>query len=341
VVAASNDRARSILVLTRNEEGDFTEKTSLTLKNARADPSGLRLLDMNQDGRLDVCAFLPYEGMRVLKATDDGKLVDVSRGSDYGQALVKEAVLKQTGVADVDGDGKPELLVTKKNFARALRLDDKDRLTVVDQINGRLPSSIIAGVAGADLDGDGVGEIILVDTTAHSLTTLRRSEIGGYEIHENIKIGPLGFERLIVRDLTGDGSNEFLLLTKEGCHILRPGKPRLALKEQVSYETPTRDGDLTDVVLGDLNGDGRDEFVISENTKNSLEIVVWNKEKEELRRVLSWPIFESKSYAGSRYGSDQRRGIEPREFAIVDVTGDNKPDIIILIHDRVIVYPQE
>jgi hypothetical protein len=34
-------------------------------------------------------------------------------------------------------------------------------------------------------------------------------------------------------------------------------------------------------------------------------------------------------------------GAEPREALIADVTGDKKNDLIILVHDRVLVYPQE
>ena len=35
------------------------------------------------------------------------------------------------------------------------------------------------------------------------------------------------------------------------------------------------------------------------------------------------------------------RGTEPREGAIVDVTGDGRSDLVILCHDRLIVYPQD
>jgi hypothetical protein len=32
---------------------------------------------------------------------------------------------------------------------------------------------------------------------------------------------------------------------------------------------------------------------------------------------------------------------EPREAAVADITGDGKNDLIVLVHDRVLVYPQE
>jgi hypothetical protein len=33
--------------------------------------------------------------------------------------------------------------------------------------------------------------------------------------------------------------------------------------------------------------------------------------------------------------------MEPREALVADVTGDHKNDLIILVHDRILVYPQE
>ena len=32
---------------------------------------------------------------------------------------------------------------------------------------------------------------------------------------------------------------------------------------------------------------------------------------------------------------------EPREALVADVTGDKKNDLIVLVHDRILVYPQE
>ncbi len=33
--------------------------------------------------------------------------------------------------------------------------------------------------------------------------------------------------------------------------------------------------------------------------------------------------------------------MEPREALVGDVTGDGKPDLIVFVHDRILVYPQE
>jgi hypothetical protein len=49
-----------------------------------------------------------------------------------------------------------------------------------------------------------------------------------------------------------------------------------------------------------------------------------------------WPVFEERTFRGRRSELP-----EPREALIVDVTGDGKNDLVVLVHDRILVYPQE
>jgi len=340
IYTSSQERSRALYVLAVDGNGGFVEKLSLPLQKARTDPDGLRVFDINQDGRPDICVFTPYEGLRVIKTEPDGKFTDVSQKPDYGKGLVQKAKRKQTGLADVDGDGKPELLIAVKNFARALRLDEKDRLQIVDQFNGRLPNSNIVAVTGADLDADDVDEVILVDSSSQCLTALKRGATGAYTIVENFKLRAPDLQRILARDLDADKRVEILLLTRGDCAVLRPGRPRVALNEIASYETPVRNGRLIDVTLGDLDGDLRDELLVTQAKHNTIELIRWNQDKKELARALSWPVFEEKTYAGRRYSGESQRA-EPREVRIADVTHDRKPDIILLIHDRILVYPQE
>jgi hypothetical protein len=55
---------------------------------------------------------------------------------------------------------------------------------------------------------------------------------------------------------------------------------------------------------------------------------------------MSWPVFEAKAPSG-RPARGAPAGPEPREFDIGDISGDGKADIILLVHDRVIVYVQD
>ena len=49
-----------------------------------------------------------------------------------------------------------------------------------------------------------------------------------------------------------------------------------------------------------------------------------------------WQVFEERTFR-SRRNDDY----EPREALVADVTGRGKNDLIVLVHDRILVYPQE
>lgn len=337
VCVTSTEKERCLCVL---DGKTYAEKARVTIADARTDPDGVLVVDMNKDGLPDIVLFTPFQEMRVFKGAPEGKFIDVSTGPDYGKGLVQGARLKSAGLADVDGDGKPELLLAAKNFARALRLDEKDRLQVMDQLNGRSPTSQIIGVTGVRLDGKKGDEVVLVDAANRCLTALRRNTLGAYEIADNLAIGSVSFERFIAGDLTGEGRPTLLLLGPGDFTVLRPGVTRVALREMTSYETPVRNGRLDGIAVGDLGGDRRAEFLVSESTKSALELLTIDPKTWRLTRAMSWPVFETKTLGG-RAGRGGGGGPEPREFDIADVTGDGKADIVLLVHDRVLVYAQD
>ena len=56
-----------------------------------------------------------------------------------------------------------------------------------------------------------------------------------------------------------------------------------------------------------------------------------------LQSATSFRVYEEK-----RLVSDSTsRGTEPREGLVADVTGDGRQDLIVLCHDRLILYPQD
>ena len=54
---------------------------------------------------------------------------------------------------------------------------------------------------------------------------------------------------------------------------------------------------------------------------------------------MRFKVFEQKSYREAK--AHAKSGVEPRELKIADVTGDKKNDLVTIIHDRMIVYPQD
>jgi hypothetical protein len=101
------------------------------------------------------------------------------------------------------------------------------------------------------------------------------------------------------------------------------------------YDTPIKDGYLNDLIAGDLTGGGRKQLIFMETAKNYLDLVTFDKNRK-LVPGDRWQVFESHTFRGA-----QNAIPEPRECAVADVTGDKKNDLIVLVHDRILVYPQE
>lgn len=101
------------------------------------------------------------------------------------------------------------------------------------------------------------------------------------------------------------------------------------------YETPVKDGHLNDLVSGDLNQDGRKELVFLETAKNYLDLVIFDASRK-LVPMNRWQVFEERTFRNRRSEFP-----EPRESVIADFTGDGKNDLIVLVHDRILLYPQE
>jgi hypothetical protein len=102
-----------------------------------------------------------------------------------------------------------------------------------------------------------------------------------------------------------------------------------------SYETPVKDGFLHDVVTGDLDNDGRKDLVFLETAKNYVDLVMFTKE-HKLVPADRWQVFEQKTFRG-RSGEFP----EPREALVSDLTGDGKNDLVLIVHDRILLYPQD
>ena len=142
--------------------------------------------------------------------------MDVSRGPDYGKGLVEGVTRKSVALADLNGDGKQTLLVASgKSFARALRLDAKDHLEIVEQFNGRSPTSEIVAAPlrrwTPRPEGGPAVQIVLADTANHCLTVLKPNKAGVYEEAENLQIGAMGLQEVHVADLEGAGKPAVLL----------------------------------------------------------------------------------------------------------------------------------
>lgn len=319
---------------------DGAVKTHWLSESFKSNPTTLAWHDANQDGRADLIALIPYEKVKLLLQVEGADFEETDVAPPGGS--VEQPWLS---TADVDGDGKAELLLAQKNFVRAVVVKPDPKVnettnrtwsfTVKDQISGASGLSRIVGAAPVRNATNKVASLFLLDAERKALTLCERDTNGVWQVVRNVLLPFTEFNALQPLALGGKDDNSVGFLGVNAVAWLALSGDTWALAELDGYETPIKDGHLHDVVSGDLDQDERKDLVFLETGKNHLDLVMFDKHGK-LVPATRWQVFEERTFRGRR--GDQP---EPREAMIIDVTGDKKNDLVVIVHDRVLVYPQE
>ncbi|HEY1663921.1 MAG TPA: VCBS repeat-containing protein [Verrucomicrobiae bacterium] len=331
-VIVDKDGQRSLVTETAGGK-IHTQKLNDSFKG---DPSTMAIQDVDEDGLADLVVLIPYEKIKVLLQKNSGAFDE--EDVDPPGGVIEQPWLAS---ADVDGDGKPELLLPQKNFIRAVVLGQEKSpggtnqwvFHVQDQINGaQRDSSIVGATAVRSSDGK-IPAIFLLDAQYNQLTMCERDTNGVWRVTGNIELPVSSFNTL--RSVQLGSTQSVAFLGQNTVAWLPLGGDVWKFQTLDGYDTPIKDGYLNDLISGDLTGKGRKDLVFMETAKNYLDIVQFDK-NHKLVPGERWQIFEAHTFRG-----DSNAIPEPREALVANVTGGKKNDLIIIVHDRILVYPQQ
>lgn len=338
VLAVILDQDGKRALFTRGADG--SGKTQKLGDNFKSNPAKMAFHDVNQDGLADLVILIPYEKIKILLQVPDKDFEEQDVAPPGGS--VEQPWMS---MADVDGDGKPELLLAQKNFLRAvvLKADAESKnetnkswsFVVKDQINGAASNSRIVGAAPLRNGTNAVASLFLLDAERKAVTLCERDTNGVWQVARNVLLPFTDFSELQPVALGGKTLNSVTFFGLNAAAWMSLGGQVWEMSELDGYETPIKDGQLHDIISGDLNQDGRKDLVFLETAKNYLDVVLFTKSRK-LVPATRWQVFEERTFRNRR--GDQP---EPREALIADVTGDGKNDLIVVVHDRILVYPQE
>jgi hypothetical protein len=206
---------------------------------------------------------------------------------------------------------------------------------VKEQINGAASNSRIVGAAAVSNGTNTTPSLFMLDAERKQLTLCERDSKGVWQVVRNLDLPVSDFTSLQPVALGGRAANAVGFFGLNNIAWMPLHGDVWELTELDGYETPIKDGHLGDVTSGDLNNDGRKDLVFLETAKNYLDLVLFDQH-HKLIPANRWQVFEERTFHNRR--SDLP---EPREAVVDDVTGDHKNDLIVLVHDRILVYPQE
>ncbi|MCH2363328.1 MAG: VCBS repeat-containing protein, partial [Planctomycetes bacterium] len=336
-------------VLALQPGGKLGEEASMPVPSKGSAPSSLRLLDANGDGTTDLMTFIPYQDptffLNERKKNVDGSqstFVNLSLKPDFGQGQLAKL---QPAALTLLRDGKrSNLMVASGSYARILKLDTKNRLKVLDQLSGRNSESKLKAGSPIDLDGDGTDEVVFLDSAVNSIEILRKKDDGTYAIVGQVKLPKLQFVRLEARDLDGDTREDLVVYGKSQTAVFYSKTSQPDFVEEFSYTVEDKElGRPQDLSIGDLDANGQADVIVSTAPHYNLLFLTHSGGKgkkaeretgKSLEQALSFGIFEEKSY------SRRSTNLGPSQMLIEDIDGDKAADLLLLIHNRIILYLQ-
>ncbi len=308
----------------------FGSKTAVVL-DLKGTPEILMQADITGDQRPE---FLVFQGTtkppQLFGLNKEGVPVEIVTTGNLGLGAIAPGAVSFAKLGD-----KPGLLVAQENFARHMVLGANNRWQVDEQFNSGESNSKIVGATQIELDGNPGPEIALVDAGVKKLRVLRKTD-SGYTQWKEIDLGDFAFKALRVADLNGDKRDDLLLFAADKLAVLYAGAAAPAIKELASFESQLDKIYPTDLIAGDLNGDGKVDLVMTDTRSHFVELIQY-RQATGLKHALYFRIFEQKSFRNE----DEAGGSDPREGLAVDVTGDGLQDLLLLTHDRLILYPQD
>ncbi len=339
LVVVVRDRRTMTLELHRAAPGSdpsATTATSILLEGVEKPPKNILEFDADRDGHSDLLLLTPNEPLILVRSDAKGsgspEPSQVLTSKQMGQfGLVQAAGPENTTNMDIDGDGFEELLVADQNFVRACAYDPVRGWRVVEQVNVRDAGAKLGAIAAFEIDG--APAIVAADVANRQLLVFRRGP-SGWEPLASTRL--LGFTATSVTSgrFAGDERGTLACLADDGFAVIRLGGGGASLSAFASYRSDVEGRREHEMEVGDVNADGFTDAVVLDAGQQMLQVFTFSRTRK-LHLATEFEVFESRLFSGG-----QSRQLEPSAAIVRDLTGDGLDDIGLVVHDRIIIYPQ-
>jgi hypothetical protein len=292
-------------------------------------PVSSAVADLDGDGKPDLAVGNNTgNSISVFRNTSTSAVIDA--GSFAAKVdFATETVTRQVIIADMDGDGKKDMIVTSANVVSIFRnsstvgtINSGSFAVKVDFTAGTQPS----GVAAADVDGDSKLDIILVNYSSNTVSVYRNTSTVG-TINTGSFAAKVDFTtgtnpiHLGVQDLDGDGKPDLAVVNNNSSNVSVFRNTGTAgtinsgsFAARVDFTIGLRSGGIA---IKDLDGDNKPDLSVTNAFSNNFSV---------LRNTATTGVIDANSFAAK---VDFVTGVNPFFVAAADIDGDGSTDLTV------------
>ena len=299
--------------------GSFAAKVDFA---TGANPAGLAIGDVDGDGKPDlVIVNADYNTVSVFRNTSTSGSISFADRVDFTTGSSPRTV----AIGDIDGDGKPDLVVTNLHgatvsvFRNTSSSGSVSFAAKVDFTTGSGPWAVAIG----DIDGDGKPDLVVTNISSNTVSVFRNTSSSGSitsssfaaKVDFTTGTAPAG---AAIGDVDGDGKPD-LVVVNQGIatvSVFRNTSSSGSVSFSANVDLATGATPYS-VAIGDIDGDGKPDLVVTNGASNTVSV---------FRNTSSSGSITSGSFAAK---VDFTTGAYPSGVAIGDIDGDGKPDVVV------------
>jgi elongation factor P hydroxylase len=284
IVANNNDDTVSVLLNTTAAGAGTPSFAAQQAFATGAGPYSVTAADVNGDGKPDLIVannFLDNTVSVLLNTTAPGATTPSFAAQ---QTFATGSVPYSVTTADVNGDGKPDLIVANGNdntVSVLLNITAPGATTpsfAAQQIfaTGTHPYSVTA----ADLNGDGKPDLIDANAYDNTISVLFNTTVPGattpsFAAQQTFATGA-GPDSVTAADVNGDGMPDLIVANQGGrvSVLLNTTVPGAATPSFAAQQTFVTGFGPYSVTTADVNGDGKPDLIVANSNDNTVSVLL-------------------------------------------------------------------